>query len=224
MDAHGGETPPPKVGEPRCPAGYGRSGGPCLSRWALSTGLAAVGHISHSGAGDLGVAKCGRRVLGRVNERQRTSVPQSVHSPPFPRRNGSSAQHELLDPGSQPSGPRRTPRRGDSARHASASRAVGSATLPRTPQRSRNRRVDRSLRGPLRTEAEAPQRSRTFIFHERRCARRSASVRIPSSEVATVRSHDGATIAPHHAPSAHKSVPSSPRYSNAVPISLALSS
>ena len=31
-----------------------------------------------------------------------------------------------------------------------------------------------------------------------------------SSELATVRSHDGATIAPHRAPSAHRSVPSSP--------------
>ena len=43
-----------------------------------------------------------------------------------------------------------------------------------------------------------------------RCGRRPASV-------ATVRSHDGATTAPHQAPSAHRSVPSSPRYSNAVP-------
>ena len=51
-----------------------------------------------------------------------------------------------------------------------------------------------------------------------RWARRSASVRMPSSELATVRSHDGATTAPHQAPSAHRSVPSSPRYSNAVPL------
>ena len=61
-------------------------------------------------------------------------------------------------------------------------------------------------------------------FQDRRWARRSASVRMPSSERATVRSQDGATTAPHHAPSAHRSVPSSPRYSNAVPSPLARSS
>jgi hypothetical protein len=65
---------------------------------------------------------------------------------------------------------------------------------------------------------------RVLMVHDWPCARRSASLRMPSSEFATVRSHDGATSAPHQAPSAHRSVPSSPRYSNAVPLALARSS
>jgi 3-methyladenine DNA glycosylase AlkC len=55
-------------------------------------------------------------------------------------------------------------------------------------------------------------------------SRRSASVRTLSSECSTVRSQDGATMSAQMPPSAHRSVPSSPRYSNAVPVPLARSS
>ena len=78
---------------------------------------------------------------------------------------------------------------------------------------------------PIRPgEAQAAVAFASVHAYDWRCARRSASVRMPSSELATVRSQDGATIAPHQAPSAHRSVPSSPRYSNAVPVALARSS
>jgi hypothetical protein len=76
-------------------------------------------------------------------------------------------------------------------------------------------------RPPVGSEAEGPWRSRMFVRQDWRCARRSASARMRSSEFATVRSHDGATTAPHQAPSAHRSVPSSPWYSKAVPVPLA---
>src|SRR5918995_2336946 len=50
-----------------------------------------------------------------------------------------------------------------------------------------------------------------------RTARRSASVLIESSDPATVCSHFAATRSPQRSPAHHKSVPSSPRYSNVVP-------
>ena len=70
----------------------------------------------------------------------------------------------------------------------------------------------------------AKSRDSDFLLYDRRRPSRSASVRMPSSELATVRSQDAATIAPHQAPSAQRSVPSSPRYSNAVPLPLARNS
>jgi hypothetical protein len=100
---------------------------------------------------------------------------------------------------------------------ASRLEAGARASAPRTAERPH-------FRGPLGTGAEGPWRSRMFVLHDRRWARRSASVRTASSEFATVRSQERATTAPHQAPSAHRSVPSSPRYSNAVPVVLGRSS
>ena len=55
-------------------------------------------------------------------------------------------------------------------------------------------------------------------------ARRSASAATCSSDPATARSHGAATRSPHQLPRAHRSVPSSPAYVNAVPPSTGRSS
>jgi len=69
----------------------------------------------------------------------------------------------------------------------------------------------RELRRIGRQEPVRPVVALLLRSHtSRTTARRSASARTPSSDVATVCSQDGATRSPHHVPSRHRSVPSSP--------------